>query len=105
MLFALFGFCILQYYSRMISNVFTCTHLFTSTFDCVFIFQPYKRVGGQKHSADTGRGLIGVADITDLIVYHGFTLFFNVLLSSVVSIESTFSFAGRRRWPFMGSQQ
>nr|TKW22352.1 hypothetical protein SEVIR_4G222900v2 [Setaria viridis] len=31
------------------------------------IFFPYKRVGGQKHSVDTGRGLIGVADITDLI--------------------------------------
>ncbi|RLM55709.1 hypothetical protein C2845_PM10G16370, partial [Panicum miliaceum] len=29
--------------------------------------KPYKQVGGQKHSADTGRGLIGVADITDLI--------------------------------------
>ncbi|CAL5048730.1 unnamed protein product [Urochloa decumbens] len=31
------------------------------------LIEPYKRVGGQKHSADTGRGLIGVADITDLI--------------------------------------
>ncbi|XP_047044064.1 uncharacterized protein LOC124648322 [Lolium rigidum] len=27
----------------------------------------YKRVGGQKHNAVTGRGIIGVADITDLI--------------------------------------
>ncbi|XP_047044065.1 uncharacterized protein LOC124648323 [Lolium rigidum] len=27
----------------------------------------YKRVGGQKHNADMGRGIIGVADITDLI--------------------------------------
>nr|CAB3470890.1 unnamed protein product [Digitaria exilis] len=27
----------------------------------------YKRVGGQKHSADVGRGVIGVADITNLI--------------------------------------
>ncbi|WVZ79374.1 hypothetical protein U9M48_026956 [Paspalum notatum var. saurae] len=31
------------------------------------LIEPYKRVGGQKHSADTGRGLIGVADVTDLI--------------------------------------
>ncbi|RLN12828.1 MORC family CW-type zinc finger protein 3-like [Panicum miliaceum] len=27
----------------------------------------YKRVGGQKHSADVGRGVIGVADVTNLI--------------------------------------
>ncbi|WVZ79373.1 hypothetical protein U9M48_026955 [Paspalum notatum var. saurae] len=27
----------------------------------------YKRVGGQKHNADMGRGVIGVADITNLI--------------------------------------
>uniref|UniRef100_A0ACD6AG44 Uncharacterized protein n=1 Tax=Avena sativa TaxID=4498 RepID=A0ACD6AG44_AVESA len=27
----------------------------------------YKRVGSQKHNADTGRGVIGVADITELI--------------------------------------
>jgi hypothetical protein len=31
--------------------------------------QSYKRVGGQKHNAVTGRGIIGVADITDLIVW------------------------------------
>lgn len=37
------------------------------TFDFVFSFQSYKRVGGQKHNADMGRGVIGVADITDLI--------------------------------------
>lgn len=35
----------------------------------VFSSQSYKRVGGQKHNADMGRGVIGVADITDLIVY------------------------------------
>uniref|UniRef100_A0A8R7V978 CW-type domain-containing protein n=2 Tax=Triticum urartu TaxID=4572 RepID=A0A8R7V978_TRIUA len=27
----------------------------------------YKRVGGQMHNADTGRGVIGVADITELV--------------------------------------
>ncbi|TVU08199.1 hypothetical protein EJB05_41591, partial [Eragrostis curvula] len=31
------------------------------------LIESYKRVGGQKHSADVGRGLIGVADITNLI--------------------------------------
>ncbi|KAK3130843.1 hypothetical protein QOZ80_6BG0498700 [Eleusine coracana subsp. coracana] len=31
------------------------------------LIESYKRVGGQKHSADMGRGLIGVADITNLI--------------------------------------
>lgn len=33
-----------------------------------FTFQSYKRVGGQKYSTDMGRGVIGVADITNLIV-------------------------------------
>jgi hypothetical protein len=33
------------------------------------LIESYKRVGGQKHNADMGRGVIGVADITDLIVY------------------------------------
>lgn len=31
------------------------------------LIESYKRVGGQKHNAVTGRGVIGVADITDLI--------------------------------------
>ncbi|CAL5048731.1 unnamed protein product [Urochloa decumbens] len=31
------------------------------------LIESYKRVGGQKHSADVGRGVIGVADITNLI--------------------------------------
>ncbi|KAM0883527.1 hypothetical protein ACQ4PT_031577 [Festuca glaucescens] len=31
------------------------------------LIESYKRVGGQKHNADTGRGVIGVADITELI--------------------------------------
>ncbi|XP_062229277.1 uncharacterized protein LOC133927042 [Phragmites australis] len=31
------------------------------------LIESYKRVGGQKHCADTGRGVIGVADITNLI--------------------------------------
>lgn len=31
------------------------------------LIESYKRVGGQKHNADMGRGVIGVADITDLI--------------------------------------
>ncbi|KAL6603819.1 hypothetical protein ACP70R_044180 [Stipagrostis hirtigluma subsp. patula] len=31
------------------------------------LIEPYKRVGGQKHNADMGRGVIGVADITALI--------------------------------------
>uniref|UniRef100_A0ACD5TZT0 Uncharacterized protein n=1 Tax=Avena sativa TaxID=4498 RepID=A0ACD5TZT0_AVESA len=31
------------------------------------LIESYKRVGGQKHNADMGRGIIGVADITDLI--------------------------------------
>uniref|UniRef100_A0ACD5TDV9 Uncharacterized protein n=3 Tax=Avena sativa TaxID=4498 RepID=A0ACD5TDV9_AVESA len=31
------------------------------------LIESYKRVGGQKHNAVTGRGIIGVADITDLI--------------------------------------
>lgn len=31
------------------------------------LIESYKRVGGQKHSADMGRGVIGVADITNLI--------------------------------------
>ncbi|KAL6603820.1 hypothetical protein ACP70R_044181 [Stipagrostis hirtigluma subsp. patula] len=37
----------------------------------------YKRVGGQKHSADMGRGLIGVADITDLDYGDGHALVLN----------------------------
>ena len=43
-----------------------CLPFLTSYF--VFSSQSYKRVGGQKHNADTGRGVIGVADITELIV-------------------------------------
>ncbi|XP_066372244.1 uncharacterized protein [Miscanthus floridulus] len=31
------------------------------------LIESYKRVGGQKHSTDMGRGVIGVADITNLI--------------------------------------
>lgn len=31
------------------------------------LIESYKRVGGQKHNADMGRGVIGVADITELI--------------------------------------
>ncbi|XP_039807350.1 MORC family CW-type zinc finger protein 3-like isoform X2 [Panicum virgatum] len=31
------------------------------------LIESYKRVGGQKHSADMGRGVIGVVDITNLI--------------------------------------
>ncbi|CAM0953977.1 unnamed protein product [Alopecurus aequalis] len=31
------------------------------------LIESYKRVGGQNHNAVTGRGIIGVADITDLI--------------------------------------
>uniref|UniRef100_A0A8R7RGW8 Morc S5 domain-containing protein n=1 Tax=Triticum urartu TaxID=4572 RepID=A0A8R7RGW8_TRIUA len=31
------------------------------------LIESYKRVGAQKHNADTGRGIIGVADITNLI--------------------------------------
>nr|CAB3468446.1 unnamed protein product [Digitaria exilis] len=31
------------------------------------LIESYKRVGGQKHSADVGRGVIGVADISNLI--------------------------------------
>ncbi|KAJ1259943.1 hypothetical protein BS78_10G194400 [Paspalum vaginatum] len=31
------------------------------------LIESYKRVGGQKHNADMGRGVIGVADITNLI--------------------------------------
>uniref|UniRef100_J3MFY0 CW-type domain-containing protein n=1 Tax=Oryza brachyantha TaxID=4533 RepID=J3MFY0_ORYBR len=31
------------------------------------LIESYKRVGGQKHNSDMGRGVIGVADITDLI--------------------------------------
>ncbi|PVH47528.1 hypothetical protein PAHAL_4G080700 [Panicum hallii] len=39
------------------------------------LIEPYKRVGGQKHSADTGRGLIGVADILidEEDGHHGFS--------------------------------
>ena len=42
-----------------------------------FTFQSYKRVGGQKHSTDMGRGVIGVADITNLIVclHHDYPIF------------------------------
>ncbi|KAF7103106.1 hypothetical protein CFC21_104135 [Triticum aestivum] len=31
------------------------------------LIESYKRVGGQMHNADTGRGVIGVADITELV--------------------------------------
>lgn len=36
-----------------------CSHL---------IMQAYKRVGGQVHCADMGRGVIGVIDVTNLMV-------------------------------------
>uniref|UniRef100_A0A0A9DMR8 CW-type domain-containing protein n=1 Tax=Arundo donax TaxID=35708 RepID=A0A0A9DMR8_ARUDO len=42
------------------------------------LIESYKRVGGQKHSADMGRGVIGVADITNLIdVENGSSLVHN----------------------------
>lgn len=31
------------------------------------LIESYKRVGGQMHNADTGRGVIGVADITEVV--------------------------------------
>ena len=70
---------------------FSCKYLFCCTFDHVFRFQSYKRVGGQKHSADMGRGVIGVADITNLIVsfkHHGFPIPF--FLFSVREIQLSF---------------
>lgn len=33
-----------------------------------FLIQAYKRVGGQVHNADMGRGVIGVIDVTNLMV-------------------------------------
>ncbi|RRT42998.1 hypothetical protein B296_00035731 [Ensete ventricosum] len=32
-----------------------------------FLIQAYKRVGGQVHNADMGRGVIGVIDVTNLM--------------------------------------
>jgi hypothetical protein len=32
------------------------------------LLQAYKRVGGMIHSADVGRGVIGVMDVTNLMV-------------------------------------
>jgi hypothetical protein len=38
-----------------------------------FLFcKAYKRVGSQVHSSDVGRGVIGVADITNLMVHYIF---------------------------------
>jgi hypothetical protein len=54
-----------------------------TTFGCVSTFQPYKRVGGQKHSADTGRGLIGVADVTELMVYFSSSWLYYTVFSAV----------------------
>lgn len=50
---------------------FCCTSSVSSSFFHWFwfsILQAYKRVGSMIHNGDVGRGIIGVIDLTDLMV-------------------------------------
>ena len=55
--------------------------------------QAYKRVGAMVHNADIGRGIIGVMDVTDIMVYSHSSIW-QIAVNATLPLLKSYSFSG-----------